>query len=738
MFPERFVLERLLKEGILISMMFVLTASGRLGAEPFNIVIITDHNSPSEQRYTGFLQEIYGGNVLVKTDADRYKEFLSEEEKGELVSADLIIVSRDADSKDYNGDAHYWNDLGVPILNHNIKLARSREHDFWDWLPGDSNSCDPCTHVAVADPNDPIFDGIDTSGGTVQMFLAGAEVDHSDQGSAGNGKVVATSGGKVVIARWLGTEALYHGGSVYGPGGARVFFATPEKMSEFFEDGTDDAKLMLRNAILSLLSVERPAGDIDGDGDVDFDDFAVFSEYWGTSGCTESLPCGIADLTGDGAAGAADLWILARDWLEGADVTAPEPNVTTWLREPRSTSAASLCMAATATFDAMYGVEYYFACTSGNGPDSLWQYSNVFEPNGLASRTKYTYRAKARDTSGNLNETEWSVPATARTFGVHSGIADASAGAAISENLFIVGGDEGNRLCIYEFDNSGSGPFADVNISDSLNVDPCHPETDIEGATWLNGRIFWITSHGRNKDGEYRYGRYQFFATSVTIEGGTVTVTVDGNYSKLAEDLIAYDGVYNLGLADSIGVLGGGVDPNEIADLAPKKDGLNIEGLCTAADGNTVLIGFRNPRPEIDGSKMALIIPLGNAEAVVLEGASAQLGPPILLDLGGLGIRSIEYSPMLGEYLLIAGSHKSGDEKPVQILYSLEMGSGIVTKLEEFPIITPEGLFQFPLSSDVELLSDDGILLIETPEGRVYNKLLPREQRTFRTQTISP
>ncbi|MHC5116880.1 MAG: DUF3616 domain-containing protein, partial [Planctomycetota bacterium] len=65
---------------------------------------------------------------------------------------------------------------------------------------------------------------------------------------------------------------------------------------------------------------------------------------------------------------------------------------------------------------------------------------------------------------------------------------------------------------------------------------------------------------------------------------------------------------------------------------------------------------------------MALVIPLANPEAVVLSGAVPIPEVPILIDLNGLGIRSIEYSPSIGEYLIIAGSHQGGDDEPVQYL----------------------------------------------------------------------
>jgi hypothetical protein len=447
----------------------------------------------------------------------------------------------------------------------------------------------------------------------------------------------------------------------------------------------------------------------------------------------------VAELTGDANVDMDDLKVLTKNWLNGADITAPEPNVMTWEVEPTTISTESIQMAATVASDLLNGVEYYFQCTSGNGPDSGWQYSNVFEPNNLTSGTKFTYMAKARDTSGHLNETDWSDPVTARTFEMFHGMSDASASVALDSKLFIVADDEGNKLCIYDSNNAGSAPVAESAVGAFLNIDPSQPETDIEGATWFNGRIFWITSHSRNKDGKYWYSRYQFFATTVTKNGEQIQVTVDGNYTNLVNDLIEYDSIYDLGLADAIGVEDGHIDPDEIPELAPKEKGLNIEGLCATADGDSMLIGFRNPRPDVGpGGKKALIIELNNPENVVLYGAAPDFGPPILLDLDGFGIRSIEYSPTLGQYLLVAGSHKSDDEEPLQILYKYDITTGTLTKINDFVILTPEAAFQFPGSTDIYLLSDDGTLLIDTPEGPIPNKLLPRELRTFRTQLITP
>jgi len=723
---------------ILISILVLLASLTSVGrAEPFNIIIVTG-NSESECGYTEFLQEIYRGNVDVQIDADRYNENLSDKKKLQLEAADLVIVSRDLSSKDYNADSEFWSGFGVPILNHNIKLARSDEHKYWDWLAGSDISTSALTHLAVAYADDEIFAGVDTSPGSVEIFTSGKEIDHSDHASAGSGTIVATCNGNVVIARWLGNETLYYDDSYYTPAAGRVFFALPKNTYEFFDEATDQAKLMLENAILSLLPIDRPAGDIDDDGDVDFHDYAIFASCWKNPGFTPNSPCYLADLTGDTNIAADDLLLFSDSWLRGVDTTVPEPNIMSWQVRPITTSTSSIYTEAVTATDTQNGIEYYFQCTSGNGPDSGWQYGNIFEPNGLAMGTQYTYSVKARDTSSNFNETDWSIPATARTFKIFYEIADASAAVAITPDLFIVAGDEKNKLRVYDINNPGSAAIADAKIGDYLNIDPCHPETDIEGATWFHGRIFWITSHGRNRDGKYWYSRYQFFATSVTLNGDELNVTVDGNYTNLIDDLIAYDSVYNLGLADAIGVIDGHIDTNDIPELAPKDQGLNIEGLCGAADRSSMLIGFRNPRPKPEDTKLGLIIRLNNPEAVVLSGAAPDFSPPLAVDLDGFGIRSIEYSHTLGQYLIVAGSQKSGSQKPLQTLYKYHMATGLLTWLADFPFITPEAMFQFPGSNEIHLLSDDGAMLVDTPDGPVENKYLPKEQRTFRAHQITP
>jgi hypothetical protein len=315
------------------------------------------------------------------------------------------------------------------------------------------------------------------------------------------------------------------------------------------------------------------------------------------------------------------------------------------------------------------------------------------------------------------------------------GSADASAAVALDDNRFIVSDDEDNVLRIYDFNCPNTEPIRQIDLSSELEVEDDSPETDIEGATCLNNRIFWITSHGRSKKGNFRESRHRFFAISISPGGD---VTVDGVYADLTKDLIQYDRKWNLGLKKAIGVDNDHINPEKVKELAPKVNGLNIEGLCTTADGKKMLIGLRNPRPRVNRRQMALIIPLANPEAVVLDGADAILEPPILIDLDSLGIRSMEYSKTLDTYLIVAGSHKGGSAKSSFVLYACDLHNRQPKKLTAFADFSPEALFQFPTQSDIILLSDDGSHLIDTPQGPVENKSLPRPQRTFRARTVKP
>jgi hypothetical protein len=340
---------------------------------------------------------------------------------------------------------------------------------------------------------------------------------------------------------------------------------------------------------------------------------------------------------------------------------------------------------------------------------------------------------------------------------VYRGASDASAAVAINKNMFIVADDENNVLRVYGTNKPGM-PIFSYDLTDFLDIEPEHPEADIEGATRVAERIYWITSHGRNKDGQLRPNRYRFFATTVKVEYGNIIIRPVGLACKdLVHSLLKTKTLRHLGLDKATQFNAKKLSKKERKKLAPKEQGLNIEGLCASADGRTLYIGFRNPRPplikNLKFSLKALVVPLRNPDAVIESPVEPIFGEPMLWDLGGLGIRSMEYSHFHKVYFIIAGPH---DESSKSVLYRW---SGKVDEPPRFvrdlhtlqKDFTPEALVVFEKSDRLLMLSDDGSLDIKVTDasecmegelnddGTCPNKfLVDPYKKSFRAIWINP
>lgn len=326
---------------------------------------------------------------------------------------------------------------------------------------------------------------------------------------------------------------------------------------------------------------------------------------------------------------------------------------------------------------------------------------------------------------------------------------------AVSDDTFIVADDENNVLRLYSATEAGL-PIGSYDMTAFLDIDPEHPEADIEGATRIGWRIYWITSHGRNKDGKIRPNRYRFFATDVDIKNNNVTVRPVGKpYKILVHDLLKTKVANGLGLDKATRLNADNLKQKDRQKLAPKREGLNIEGLCASADGKMLYIGFRNPRPRnrLTHRNEALVVPLLNPNRVIEKGEVSVFGEPMLWDLGGLGIRSMEYSAFHKVYFIIAGKVDESDEF-VLYRWSGERQSKpvLIQKLiVEAKSFGPEALIPFEGSNRLLLLSDDGSLPIkvagphECMEGE-YRKdstcenkfLLNPNKKTFRAFWLIP
>ncbi len=98
------------------------------------------------------------------------------------------------------------------------------------------------------------------------------------------------------------------------------------------------------------------------------------------------------------------------------DEDAPTPDPMEWQTVPSAQGRNSITMTAATATDPS-GVVYLFEEISGNpgGDDSIWKSGPGYTDYGLDSDTTYTYQVKARDTSSNQNETDWSTAVSATT-----------------------------------------------------------------------------------------------------------------------------------------------------------------------------------------------------------------------------------------------------------------------------------------------------------------------------------
>ena len=291
------------------------------------------------------------------------------------------------------------------------------------------------------------------------------------------------------------------------------------------------------------------------------------------------------------------------------------------------------------------------------------------------------------------------------------GACDASATVLLDENTILVADDEDNLLRLYSIKRKGL-PIKTFPLDKFLGLTKSsHPEADIEACTRVGNLIYWITSHGRSKKGKWRNSRYLLFATEFKKENGDYFFLPRGRPCvNLIDALIEYK---HLGLKKNIGQVG----KNGDIFLAPKENGLNIEGLTSSPDGKIIYIGLRNPVP----NNKALLIPLKNAEDVILKSAKPLLGDPIYLNLDKRGIRSVEYSSFHNKYFIIGGSI---DNEMQSALYSWSGDKEFLPKLLKlFPDMNPEAIAVQDNSAMLHIFSDDGNVKYKVSQEETNEKL---------------
>ncbi len=286
----------------------------------------------------------------------------------------------------------------------------------------------------------------------------------------------------------------------------------------------------------------------------------------------------------------------------------------------------------------------------------------------------------------------------APTPGTYRQACDGSGGVALDFDHFLSFADDDQVIRVYTRGADG-GPTQTLDINSGIGL-AAGDEADLEDAARVGNRIYVITSHGRTKDGVKQTSRYRYFALDIA---GT-TFNAVGSANHLLQDLLVAANwdtpnpaiIASLTSASQLG-------QTTVPTLAPEDQGTNIEGLAWA--NGKLLIGFRNPQ----ASSHALVVTLTNPDAVLTAGATAHFGEAIELDFGGLGIRSMTWSPLLGAVLVIAGPHDSnGGFKLYKWSGTAQGAPVLIQDLATTATSHPESVIAYPDTKDVQIVYDAG------------------------------
>lgn len=290
---------------------------------------------------------------------------------------------------------------------------------------------------------------------------------------------------------------------------------------------------------------------------------------------------------------------------------------------------------------------------------------------------------------------------------VYEGMCDASGAVAMPEGSFgerfLMIDSADSLLRIYAVGTPEAPAGTDVGATLSGKN---RGGLDIEAATWLDGEALLVGTLGRDRDGASG-ADWQFLSVAVTDDHAVRARP--GRSDRLLAGLAALDPDLSAAIGD--------LDADDPA-LAPERGGIDLEGMSVAADGASLFLGFRNPVP----AGQSMLVKLLNPKAALFEDAEPLFEPPIRLDLGGRGIRSMEYSPAAGAYFIIAGP--GGDEGDFDLYRWVEGGdpaaiAGAREALASLPGFAPEGLIIDQSGTRLQLFSDNSACATDAFLGAV-------------------
>ncbi len=269
------------RELVLLSLVSVLALSSVVQAA--NIIWVSDNkgfgsvepNVAADQGWIDLLTA-QGHNVVYKNqneyiDGQQYWRTLDPNKIAELEAADLVILSRNADSGSYStystttgaNEPNQWNAVTTPLIS--LSAHMSRIGGKWGWLNGTGTTKAKEGLLKVVDPNHPVFAGVAIDpNGRVQALNAQWNIDWvTGVKDAGNGKVLATraSDDLVSIVTWEAGQKFFEAGTKVAGGPRMLFVAgtgTSNAAPNYAPDGmynlTPDGEKMFVNAVNFMIN----------------------------------------------------------------------------------------------------------------------------------------------------------------------------------------------------------------------------------------------------------------------------------------------------------------------------------------------------------------------------------------------------------------------------------------------------------------------------------------------------
>jgi hypothetical protein len=202
--------------------------------------------------------------------------------------------------------------------------------------------------------------------------------------------------------------------------------------------------------------------------------------------------------------------------------------------------------------------------------------------------------------------------------------------------LFVDDGRSGEVLYM-EVDAQGNQIGAIKPVKLGINIE------DPEGITTDGTHFYIVSSQSRGKSAE------QVGVVRFKFDPKTLSVTGVETISELKKFLV-----------DHVAEL------RDMGDKKGKQDGINIEGIAWDAKGERLLLGLRSP--VVNGQALVVALKMNDPRgAFSYQNFKADETQALKLQLGGLGIRSIEYDNRIQAFRIIAGATENQAKTDFQL-----------------------------------------------------------------------